>query len=378
MLTKEGCRTRQQRLCARMAELDIDAAVINHPKEIYYFTGIIIPEEFPGPPALLWLGADGRSLLIAHTDEGEPCADEVFHLFPQRRRHGHARLARGDKWANRRCAAGQKADSGPLGLAERVLPRRLGLAVEEGLGKTPAWVAVDDLLADMQEVKDPDEIELLRKVVQVDLAAYAAAEAAIAPGVNELEVLAAAQRAAHLAAGEKVFHDGDYQCGELGGFARNRPIEAGEIYVIDAWSVYRGYWADLCRSFAVGEPTEVQHSVFEHVKGFHDRVGEYLRPGKDGRECAVAMDAYIREHPKLADVGLIHHAGHNIGLRAHQMPDLNKERGGTLRVGNVVSVEPGAYIPEARAGVRLENMYLITEDGLENLSPYPMELGAHC
>ena len=47
MLTKEGCRTRQQRLCARLAELDIDAAVINHPKEIYYFTGIIIPEEFP-------------------------------------------------------------------------------------------------------------------------------------------------------------------------------------------------------------------------------------------------------------------------------------------------------------------------------------------
>ena len=59
------------------------------------------------------------------------------------------------------------------------------------------------------------------------------------------------------------------------------------------------------------------------------------------------------------------------------MPDLNKERGGILQVGNVVSVEPGAYIPEMRAGVRLENMYLITADGLENLSPYPMELGVH-
>jgi len=133
----------------------------------------------------------------------------------------------------------------------------------------------------------------------------------------------------------------------------------------------------LCRTFAVGEPSEVQRSVFEHIKGFHDQVGEYLRPGKDGSECAIAMDAYIREHPKLADVGLVHHAGHNVGLRAHQMPDLNKERGGKLRIGNVVSVEPGAYIPEARAGVRLENMYLITEDGLENMSPYPMELGVH-
>ena len=93
MLTKEGCRSRQQRLCARLAELDIDAAVINHPKEIYYFTGIIIPEEFPGPPAIFWLGADGQSLLIAHTDEGEPCADECFTFSSQRRRHGHARFA---------------------------------------------------------------------------------------------------------------------------------------------------------------------------------------------------------------------------------------------------------------------------------------------
>ena len=57
MLTKEGCRSRQQRLCARLAELDIDAVVINHPKEIYYFTGIIIPEEFPRPTGTLLAGS---------------------------------------------------------------------------------------------------------------------------------------------------------------------------------------------------------------------------------------------------------------------------------------------------------------------------------
>jgi hypothetical protein len=53
------------------------------------------------------------------------------------------------------------------------------------------------------------------------------------------------------------------------------------------------------------------------------------------------------------------------------MPDVNIERGGIFQVGNVVSIEPGSYIPEARAGVRLENMYLITESGPENLSQYP-------
>ncbi|HIG18909.1 MAG TPA: M24 family metallopeptidase, partial [Candidatus Handelsmanbacteria bacterium] len=53
------------------------------------------------------------------------------------------------------------------------------------------------------------------------------------------------------------------------------------------------------------------------------------------------MDAYIREHPALANAGLGHHGGHTIGLRAHQMPDVNATRGGIFQVGNVVSIEPG-------------------------------------
>ena len=277
MLSKEGCRARQARLCERLSELNIDVAVINYPKEIYYFTGIIIPEEFPGQPALLWLGADGASLLMAHTDQGEPCVDECFTyqfnigstVTPDLREVVSGLIVE--------TLRAKGLEAGRLGWQSEYLPRRLGLAVEEGLGRTPEWLAVDGLLAALQEIKDADEIKLLRKAVQVDLAAYAAAEKAIAPGVNELEVLSAAQKAAHLAAGEKVFHDGDYQCGEMGGFARDRRIEAGELYVIDAWSTYRNYWADLCRTFAVGEPSEVQQSVFDHIKGFHDCVGAKVK-----------------------------------------------------------------------------------------------------
>ena len=261
-----------------------------------------------------------------------------------------------------------------LGCQAEALPWHLARTAEAKLSGVEL-VAVDDLLDDLQKRKDPDEIAVIRRAIAADLAAYTAAQAVIEPGVNELEVLAAARRGACLAAGEKVFHDGDYQSGQMGGFARDRPIEAGELYVIDAWTTYRGYWADLCRTFSVdGEPTDLQQSIFDHVKAFHQQVPTYLQAGKDGTECFGAMDAHIRQHPALADAGLVHHAGHNGGLRAHQMPDLNGERGGTLEVGNVVSVEPGGYTAEARLGVRLENMYLITEKGPENLSDYPMEL----
>ena len=261
-----------------------------------------------------------------------------------------------------------------VGYQREFMPRMLAEYVDRGLGRDAEWVAMDESLQQMQQVKDSDEIELIRRAIQIDLAAYDAAQRVIAPGVNELQVLGAAQQAAHLAAGEKVFHDGDYQCGQPGGFARDRAIEAGELYIIDAWVIYRGYWSDLCRTFAVGEPTDLQQSIFDHLRAFHDRIGDYLQPGKDSRDCARAMDAYIRELPALADAGLGHHGGHTIGLRAHKMPDVNPQRGGIFEIGNIVSIEPGSYIPEARAGVRLENMYLITVTGPENLSQYPMEI----
>jgi Xaa-Pro dipeptidase len=374
LLTREGCRARQDRLRLLLAEANIDAVALVHPLEIYYFTGVLLPEQFPAQPALLWIEAGGASWLAAHSDLGEPLVDAcyTYECSVGGTINSYMRTQLSELVAERLQARGTRASR--IGYQREFMPRMLAEHVDRGLGAAAEWVDMDEALHRMQEVKDSDEIDLIRKAVQVDLAAYDAAQRAITPGVSELQVLGAAQQAAHLAAGEKVFHDGDYQCGQLGGPARDRAIEEGELYIIDAWVIYRGYWSDLCRTFAVGEPTELQESIYNHLRAFHDRIGDHLQPGKDSRDCASAMDAYIREHPALADAGLGHHGGHTIGLRAHQMPDVNATRGGIFQVGNVVSIEPGSYVPEARAGVRLENMYLITESGPENLSQYAMEI----
>lgn len=374
MLTKDGCRARQDRLRQRLSDANVDAIALVHPLEIYYFTGVLLPETFPAQPALLWVEAGGASWLVAHSDAGEPLVDAcyTYDCSMGGTINSYMRTQLAELVADRLRA--QTSSVSTVGYQREFMPRLLTDHIDRALRGAAVWVDMDESLHQMQEVKDDDEIDLIRKAIQVDLAAYDAAQRTIAPGVNELAVLGAAQQAAHLAAGEKVFHDGDYQSGQLGGFARDRNIESGELYIIDAWVIYRGYWSDLCRTFAVDEPTEVQASIYEHLRSFHDHIGTYLQPGLDSRDCARAMDEYIRQHPALADVGLGHHGGHTIGLRAHQMPDVNIARGGVFEVGNVVSIEPGSYIPEARAGVRLENMYLITETGPENLSPYPMEI----
>jgi Xaa-Pro aminopeptidase len=71
---------------------------------------------------------------------------------------------------------------------------------------------------------------------------------------------------------------------------------------------------------------------------------------------------------------LIHHGGHGVGLRVHEGPDLNRDRGGTFEVGNVFTCEPGAYSPELRGGVRVENLFHLTQSGVEVLSQFPLAL----
>jgi Xaa-Pro dipeptidase len=368
MLTEDGCRVRQERFRRAMERHDIDAAVISDPREIYYLTGILI-ERFP---ALLYVETEDSCWLVAHTMEGEALVDHRDSYEPSLMATLNPDPMRLLAYAVARKAAGTRPVH-RLGWQAESLPKLLADVIASA---TPPdeWVAIDDDLAGLERVKEPDEVDLMRRAIDCSLAAYDAARAAIAPGVNELAVLEAGHKAATLTAGQTIFHSGDYQSGQIGGFARDRAIEAGELYVIDAWSTYRGYWSDLCRTFPVGEVTTLQREVHEHIAAIQAEVPLRLGPGMRGTELWQWIDRRVREHPALREAGLIHHAGHAIGLRAHEMPDLNRDREGILEPGNVVCVEPGGYAPELRAGVRIENTYLITETGAELLSDYPTGL----
>jgi Xaa-Pro aminopeptidase len=368
MLTIEGCRARQERFRARLAAARLEAAVITDPRDVYYLTGLL-PASFP---VCLYLPAAGDSLLICHTDAGEVAvADRLTYETNTLYTLNPDPLARLAGVLEQRLAG--MAHVSRLGWQAESLPRRLGDLFAAAL-RPDAWAPVDAILGDLQQRKDPDEIALLRRANAINLAAYAAAEQAIAPGVSELEVLAAAHRAATLAAGEPIQLGGDYRSGAFGGPARARTIEAGELYIIDSGVCYRGYWSDLARTFAVGEPTALQRSVYAHVAAVLTELPDQIRPGRDGSDLWRWMDARLREHPHLAERGLVTHGGHGIGTRVHEMPDVNRDRGGVLATGAVITCEPGGYSDELRAGIRLENAFLITEQGVENLSPYPLAL----
>lgn len=100
-------------------------------------------------------------------------------------------------------------------------------------------------------------------------------------------------------------------------------------------------------------------------------VERTVRPGVSARALFQAVQGLLDQSP----VGVFnHHLGHGIGLFPHEAPHLNPHWDDHFELGDVFTAEPGLYAPELRAGIRLENDYLVTESGVERLSDFPLEL----
>ncbi len=374
MLDATWTQTRQDRLRALMEAQNLDILYLSDVRDIYYATGelLTVPDAAANFPALFALTADGASWLVSHTMDGDALVTQRYAYDPAlaatmnpdpmiRLNEVVAAVVAGGHFPKR------------VGFQRESLPWLLQDTIAR-IQRPGNWVPIDVQLQAMQAIKDPDELKLMRGAIRCSAAAYAAARELIAPGVSELDVREAGHRAAVREAGEIIFHNGDYRSGVPGGFARNRPIDAGELYIIDAWSCYRGYWSDLSRVFAVSEPTPLQQEVFDWIADVLRGVQAEIRPGRDGTEIWSWLDARLREHPHLRDKGLRGHGGHSIGTRAHEQPDINKERGGTIEAGMVLCVEPSGYSSELDAGIRLENQFLVTETAAELLSDIPLTL----
>lgn len=372
MLTQAGCLERQAKFRKSLAANKIDAALITDKRDVYYFTGKL----FTGPfdtPAMLYIATAGGAWLVGPAAEGGYGVDDT--LGYEVAKGGTTNL---DWTVLALEQAGKKIPSisgvKRIGYEPETMPHLWWAAFNKALSPKE-WVSVEPIIIQQQRRKEPDELALFKEAIRIDLAVYDALQEGLRPGMTELEAQALSYAAAVRAAGEKVFHDGDYRSAELGGPARNRPIEAGEMYVIDSWIIYRGHWADLCRTFSVGnKPTDEQQSVYDHIARAHEVITPMLKPGARGTIIWKTLEDYIRQHPLLKDNTLAHHAGHGLGMRVHLVPDLNRDREGIIEEGDMLCFEPGVYDAKRRIHVRLENTYLVKGDGVENLSPYPFRL----
>lgn len=343
----------------------LHAVVLMNPKTIHYFTGALVDAALPQAFAI---DAEGDSLLVTNRQPAQAAAGavEVYTAYTLDRVFSrssmHAELVS--------TLAARYAD-GALGLEFDFATFGMGWEVADG---------VSDITPELQRIrrrKDPDELDAIREAIRITEAAYAAIKPRLAPGMYEYEAYSIITEAMTAAARTSVTVNGDFASGVRGinggGPPTDRRLEAGDLYILDLFPLCQGYMADLCRTFAVGEPSKLQRDTWAHVMAGHDVARRYLRPGVRGNEVYQAIREHLEAFPRFGG-SFSHHAGHGLGMDGWEFPWLTPGSEQTVQEGEVIACEPGLYGEELHGGIRLEHNYLITAGGPVPLDEFPMEL----
>ena len=360
MLTRDGCQQRLGRLRRAMADRGVDTAVIAERKNVYYFSGHL---SSPHTRAALVVTdatatlAAGALAPLAAEQQAALAATDVRTFVA----NAHASTIRPDQ--DERLAE-LVAGIDVTGRVGGDLPH-CPLLLAPLLGTEP--IDLTDGIRQMRRTKDADELTLLRQAAACVDACYAHARQRIEPGLNELTLHGELYRVAVETAGEEIDRFGqDFQSASVGGPSRDRAAGTGELWILDLGVEYRGYTADASRAFAVsGVASDAQQEAWQLVAGTLQAAADDLRAGASClqlfQDARAALDA---RYPGA----FFHHLGHGLGLAAHEAPYLNPEFDDHLVAGDVVTVEPGVYDPSLVAGIRLENDFVITDDGAEQIT----------
>lgn len=234
---------------------------------------------------------------------------------------------------------------------------------------------VTDLVEELRKIKDIMEVEKMREAARIADSAFSYILQFIKPGVKENEVALELEyfmkkNGARALSFDTIVASGERSCLPHGQ-ASDKEIEMGDLVVLDFGCVYEGYCSDMTRTIGIGNLNEEQKKIYKIVLEAQIKGINVLGPGKTGREVDQAARNIINRYGYAQNFG--HGLGHGVGCEVHEAPRLSPNGEEILKPGMVVTIEPGIYI-NGFGGVRIEDMVVITPDGIENLTSSPKEL----
>jgi Xaa-Pro aminopeptidase len=362
-----------------MAERGLDAVVVRAPDNVLYLTNfwsmkgydaVVFPRE--GEPVLVCLeaseaDADGMAWtsdvrLFAGYDPHDPRPPGLRALD----------LARQIAGAYDRVGI-------ELSLGTQAADRMVGEPTTYPKAWFDAFPEAEDatpLLTEARAIKTEQELERMRLANEIAAAAMDHVRGVIRPGLTEAQVAAEWEGFVH---GEGTGWDGRVELAL--GFSlvwagpgirtftatANRPVVEGEPTLFEIWVCADGYWCDHTKNLVCGELTSRYAELERQLTEVYDSTVSRASAGTSfadlDRECRQAIEgAGFPGQPT-------HPICHGVGARAHEPPYAHQAGGGTVAAGMVLAIEPGVYWPEG-GGLRLEDNFLVTEDGPQKLSPF--------
>ncbi len=282
-------------------------------------------------------------------------------------------------------------------VSDVAVPPRFPVATADGLREHDVGVAVDveETVTSIRAVKTGPEIDHVRTAQRANEAAMAAAEELLADAeVVDGELRHGGEPLTSERVKEEIevtllrhgcaLDETIVACGADAASPHERgsgPLAPDQPIIVDIFPRDKAthYHADMTRTFCVGEPDETVREWYDLTERAYEAALAAVEPGATGGTvhdavCDVYEDAGMAtlRADETTETGFIHSTGHGVGLDVHELPHVSTD-GGELEPGHVITIEPGLYDPEV-GGVRLEDLIVVTEDGHENLTDYPMSL----
>ena len=351
--------SRAERVSARLADRGLDALLVTHMPNVRYLTG------FTGSTAYAVVGPQVRRF-VTDFRYVERARAEVPDFD---REQGPPQLlaALSDGWPD-----------GPvrLGFDDADVSVRTHGRLREVLPDRVELVAAGGVVEAERSVKEPAELDRIRAAAALADDVYDWLRDFGLVGRTEHEVAVELEHQMRLRGASGPSFPSIVASAEHGALPhaepRPVPIARNAFVTLDIGARLDGYCSDCTRTWATGDVGEELDEVYALVLRAQLAGLEAVRPGPEGRE----VDAVARDLIAAAGHGehFGHGLGHGVGLEVHEAPRLSRHNADArLEAGNVVTVEPGVYLP-GRGGVRIEDLVVVTEDGCDVISRTPKEL----